>query len=138
MHSLIPVRKRIPRRILKRKNELPHSRSSFQQLAQQPFQLLRFPAIPLRRNLLRQRPHRALRKRLDPAQPRLKRLPPCDTRINIVAPEHPAQRRIRKTPLSRIEAISLVDKARRKLTLAAFLPERGLSPVGVACPLVER
>src|SRR5579884_1617085 len=95
-------------------------------------------SVPLWRNLFCQRPQRTLREGLDLAQPRFEAVPPCDTRIHIVASEDAPQRRIGKIPFTGVKTISLVDKRSCKLSLARPLPERRLAPIGVAGPFVQR
>src|SRR5258708_24201217 len=60
-------------------------------------------AIPLRRNLPRQRPHHILFHLLNPRKPRFKRFPPAHSLVNFVARVNPTQRIIRKRGVYRSE-----------------------------------
>jgi len=90
----------------------PNSASSCQQFLHQRFHFTQVAAIPFRGNLASRRPHRLRRHRLQPRQPRLKGFPASDLPVHIVAVVHPPQRKILKLPLTRMKAISVVDKDR--------------------------
>ena len=76
-------------------------------------------------------------KALDPADPRLERLPTRHVRINIIAAEDPTQGSVVEAPLSGIEAVALIDEAGGELALPQALPKRDLSAIGVAGPFIE-
>src|SRR6202043_938182 len=104
-----PRRKRPPRRNSKRLNQFPHHPPPRNQSPHQLLQLVPLSAIPLWRNLSRQRPHHILFHFFNPRQPRFKRLPPVHAFIHFVPRINPPQRIIRERPLPRIETISLID-----------------------------
>ena len=68
---------------------------------------------------------------------RLKRFPTGDVCINAVPSIDAAQGRIRKVPLARIEAISLIDKTGRVFASTRLANEDRLTAVAVAGPLIQ-
>src|SRR5271157_4595050 len=136
MH-LAPVREGIPRGVLEGQNQLAYPGAALQQLGQQPLEFVHGRAVPPRRNLFDERPQRTLRKAFDPPQPRLEAVPPCDTGIDVVAPEDAAQWRIGKAPLASVEKVSLVNEAGGELAFARVPPESNLTAIGVARPFVQ-
>src|SRR5271157_403681 len=136
MH-LAPVREGIPRGVLEGQNQLAYPGAALQQLGQQPLEFVHGRAVPPRRNLFDERPQRTLRKAFDPPQPRLEAVPPCDTGVDVVAPEDAAQWRIGKAPLPGVEKVSLINKAGGELAFARAPPESDLTTIGVARPFVE-
>src|SRR5271156_2817953 len=132
-----PLRKRSPRRHSKRLNELPHHSPPCDQRSHQLLQLVPLPAIPLWRNLSRQSPHYILFHLLNARKPRLERVPSTHALIHFISRIHAPQRIVRKRPLSRVEAISLIDECRRILPLPQFTPESRLPSVRIPGPLVH-
>src|SRR6185437_13159999 len=133
-----PIRKRLPRRIPERANQLPNSPAPLQQTPHQLLQLFPRPAIPLRRNFPRRRPHRIFFYTFNPREPRLKRLPSPHSHVHFVLRVNPAHRRIGKTPVPCVKTIPLVNKCDRVFLVPHFPPERRLPPIRVPRPLVER
>src|SRR5208282_4058963 len=78
------------------------------------------------RNFSRHPPHLIFLQLFNSRQPRLERRPPAHARVHFISRIHPAQRKIRKRPLSRIKAIPLIDKRRRVLLLPHLPPESRL------------
>jgi hypothetical protein len=55
---------------------------------------------------------------------------PAECCVHVIPAKNAAQRRIRKAPFARIEAITLIDEAGGELTLAAALPKCRLAFAG--------
>src|SRR5208337_4279407 len=134
---LHPPRKRSPRRNSKRLNQLPHHSPPRNQSPHQLLQLVPLPAVPVRRNLLRQRPHHVFFHLLDPREPRLKRLPTPHALVHFIPRIHTAQRIIGKRPLPRVETISLIDKRGCVFPLPQLPPECRLPAVRIPRPLIH-
>src|ERR1700761_1487760 len=137
MTSGPPIRKRLRRRLPRRKNQIANLRAPPVQLLDQALHRIRIVAVPLRRNLA------ALIAELPGAQalytgdPFLKRLGPAHPLVDPMPRVQASQRRIRKIPLTGIEAEAVIDHLRRVGFLAALAVENRLPPVGVAGPFVE-
>src|SRR6185437_4035443 len=125
-------------RITKRLDQLPNSASPREQLLHQPLDHAQVAAVPFRRNLFCNCPQPPRFKLLDPRQPGLEACPACHASVDLVPWEHSPQRRVRKVPLARVEAVSLVDEDRAIFALTRPSLEHRLPPVAVACPLIDR
>src|SRR5271157_4505335 len=110
--------------------------ASLQQAIQQALQIGAF-AIPLTWDLVRNAVQLTLGESLDPRQPRIKVVPRFDPLVDIIEPVHSPQRRVGKTPLTRIEAVSKIDERRFEFSLLRLLVEYDLPAIGIAGPLVE-
>src|SRR5437899_3924509 len=133
----VPSRKWFARRIAERGNQLAHLAAPVYDRIYQIAQRLPVTANPFRRDLsgnflypLRIKAFRAL-------QPGRKAAPTADLFIDTIARINSTQRGVGKVPITGVEAITLVDEARVVFAVARFLPEHGLTSVGVAQPLVD-
>ena len=94
--------------------------------------------VPFRRNLFRRFIQDLF---VDPLlqalEPGLERAHPADRLVHVVPGVQPAQRRVRKRPLARVEAEALINHQRLVPRPAQLQKEDGLAAVRVASPLVE-
>src|SRR5271166_6670459 len=103
---------------------------------QQALQIGAF-AIPLTWDLVRNAVELPLGESFDPRQPWFKVVPRFDPFIDIIEPVHSPQRRVGKTPLARIEAVSKINERSGVFPLMCLLVEYHLPAIGVAGPLIK-
>jgi hypothetical protein len=93
--------------------------------------------VPLWRNSASNSPDVIHTQPFSPRERRLEGIPASDVPVDTIPGVHSPQRRVRETPLARIEAISLVDESCGEASATLLASEHGLPAIRVASPLVE-
>src|SRR5215472_9788893 len=131
-----PCRKRIARRITKRCNQPPQPGPALDDRFYKRAQSL--PVIaPFRRDITPGLANYFRVKLLNAGKPGLKRFPSGHMHVDIIPIVDAVQCEVRKGPLTRIEAVSLVYKTDVIFPVSWISPEDGLTAIGVSQPLVE-
>src|SRR5581483_10123261 len=111
---------------------------SLPELFHKAFEPSPIPLIPLFGSLRRAPPDGIYICLLCPAECWLEGFPPCDSFVHAVVRMCPAQRGVRKCPLTGIETVTLVNERCAISAASGHLTrEDGLPPIGIARPLVQ-
>src|SRR5579862_625876 len=119
-------------------NQVSDRAAPLVEILDEPVQATVIRLVPFLWNLSCDSPDLLNLNSLRTAECRLERIPVRDVLVNAVSGVDSAQRRVRKTPLARVETIALVDEGSEVSVRAlCFSREDCLPPIAIAGPPIK-